>query len=400
MRRYAAAAAPTITTKTEGPPMINAPDQASSGAAPGRSDPGMGTTAVWGGEARAAGGAGTQPAIERSVAFGYDDVDQWLRVATGAADGHIYSRNTNPTVAVFEEKIRLLEGGEAATSCASGMAAISNTLSALLAPGRRVVSVTDTYGGTSRIFTSFLPQWDVTVDLVDTDDAGAIEASVARGCDLLYLETPTNPRLKVLDLPRLIAAGRAAGAVVVVDNTFATPINQRPLELGADLVVHSATKLIAGHSDVVLGAVVTSDDGMTDRIRAHRGLHGAIPGPMEAFLTLRGLRTLSVRLERAEANARALAGRLADAPGVVEVRDPGFGTVLGLVLADAAAADRVVDRVRLWIPATSLGGVESTLERRRRWATEAPTIPEGLIRLSVGIEHIDDLADDLLGALA
>lgn len=308
-----------------------------------------------------------------------------------------YARYGNPSWTALEDALGALEGGTCSTF-ASGMAAVSAVLS-LVPHGGAVVVPRHAYQGTLALLDTEAATGRFEVRRVDIADADAVEAALP-GAAMVWLESPTNPALEIADIGRLAAAARAAGVLSAVDSTFTSPLLQRPLELGADLVVHSATKLIAGHSDVVLGAVVTGDVQLADRIRSHRSLHGAIPGPMEAFLTLRGLRTLSVRLERAEANARALAARLADAPGVVEVRDPGFGTVLGIVLADAAAADRVVDRVRLWIPATSLGGVESTLERRRRWATEAPTIPEGLIRLSVGIEHIDDLADDLVGALA
>ncbi|SDR65772.1 trans-sulfuration enzyme family protein [Agrococcus carbonis] len=307
-----------------------------------------------------------------------------------------YARYGNPTWTALEEALGALEGGEC-VSFASGMAAVSAVLH-LVPSGGAVVVARHSYQHTLALLDDGARTGSFEVRRVDVADADAVEAAMP-GAAMVWLESPTNPALELADIPRLTAAARAAGAMSVVDSTFASPMLQRPLELGADIVVHSATKLIAGHSDVVLGAVVTGAAEAAERIRHHRGLHGAIPGPMEAFLALRGLRTLSVRLERAEANARELTRRLADAPGVVEVRDPGFGTVLAIVLEDAAAADRVVERVRLWIPATSLGGVESTLERRRRWATEAPTIPEGLIRLSVGIEHIDDLADDLLAAL-
>lgn len=307
-----------------------------------------------------------------------------------------YARYGNPTWSAFETTLGALEGGDC-ISFASGMAAVSAVMS-LVPHGGAVVVARHSYQHALLLLDEGAANSRFEVRRVDITDAEAVEAALP-GAALLWLESPTNPALEVADIPRLTAAARTAGALSVVDNTFATPLLQRPLELGADLVVHSATKLIAGHSDVVLGAVVTRQTELADGIRHHRGLHGAIPGPMEVFLALRGLRTLSVRLERAAANARELARRLADAPGVVEVRDPGMGTVLALVLPDAAAADRVVERVRLWIPATSLGGVESTLERRRRWPTEAPTIPEGLIRLSVGIEHIDDLAEDLVQAL-
>lgn len=308
-----------------------------------------------------------------------------------------YARYGNPSWTALEEALGALEGGEC-ISFASGMAAVS-AVAALVPHGGAVVVPQHAYQHTLMLLDTGAAEGRFEVRRVDIADAAAVEAAMP-GAAMVWIESPTNPALEVADIARLAAAARAAGALSVVDSTFASPLVQRPLEDGADVVVHSATKLIAGHSDIVLGAVVTGSADLAERIRQHRGLHGAIPGPMEAFLALRGLRTLSVRLERAQANARELTRRLADAPGVVEVRDPGFGTVLALVLADAAAADRVVERVRLWIPATSLGGVESTLERRRRWATEAPTIPEGLIRLSVGIEHIDDLADDLLRALA
>ena len=242
---------------------------------------------VWGGEDRYLLDRATQVPVVHSVAFGYADFDEWHAVATGAAEGHIYGRNTNPTVAVFEEKVRLLEGGEAATSASTGMAAISNMLHALLRPGSRVVSVKDTYGGTSLLFTEFLPSFGIECELIDTTDTDAIETAVAAGCDLLYLETPTNPTLKVLDLRRLIAAGHAAGATVVVDNTFATPINQLPLALGADLVVHSATKFLGGHADA-LGGVVVGEAQLVKKVYQYREINGATLDPMAAYLLLAG----------------------------------------------------------------------------------------------------------------
>jgi cystathionine gamma-synthase len=218
------------------------------------------TLAVWGGEDRYLVDRATQVPVVHSVSFGYDDIDEWIDVALGNAQGHIYGRNTNPTVDVFEEKVRLLEGGEAATSASTGMAAISNTLYALLRPGNRIVSVKDTYGGTSQLFTEFLPEYGIETELCDTTDFDSIESAIGGGCDLLYLETPTNPTLKVLDLERLIKAGHDGGAVVMVDNTFATPINQNPLAMGADLVVHSATKFLGGHADALGGVLVGSKE--------------------------------------------------------------------------------------------------------------------------------------------
>jgi cystathionine gamma-synthase len=385
--------------------------------------PGTGTTAVWGGEARARGGAPTQVPVVNGVAFGYGEVDEWVDVAVGERPGHIYGRNTNPTVAVFEEKLRLLEGGAAATSCATGMAAISNTLHALLAPGRRVVSVTDTYGGTSKLFTEFLPAWDVDVALVDTGDAEGIEAAVDRGCDLLYLETPTNPTLKILDLQRLIGAGRAAGAVVVVDNTFATPVNQRPLAVGADLVVHSATKFLGGHADA-LGGVVCGHQDQVERIYHYREINGATLDPHAAYLLLRGMKTLHLRIARQNASAQQIAEHLRDHPAVTVVNYPGlpshpghdvaarqmsgFGGVLSFGLAggmDAvgafvqaldhahAAANLGAVETIVGPPATT-SHVECTEEERA-----ALGIPEGLIRYSTGIEDVEDLLAALGDAL-
>ena len=187
---------------------------------------------------------------------------------------------------------------------------------------------------------------------------------------------------------------------MVVDNTFATPLLQQPLELGADLVVHSATKYIAGHSDVLMGAVITASDELYDVLKKRRDLVGNAPGPFEAWLALRGLRTLAVRLDRAQANAGELVTRLGGHPAVEEVRYPGFGAIVAVVLAGGAlAADLVTHSTSLWVHSTSLGGVESQLERRRRWKVEPATIPDGLVRLSVGIEDVDDLWADLKGAL-
>jgi cystathionine gamma-synthase len=235
--------------------------------------------------------------------------------------------------------------------------------------------------------------------LVDVTDTNALLAA----CDeaaLVWLESPTNPALEVVDLEPVIEAAHAAGAYVAVDNTFATPLLQRPLDLGADLVVHSATKFLSGHADVMLGALVTRDDELYGVLKGRRDLVGAIPGTLEAWLALRGLRTLHLRVERAQANAQELVRRLADHPAVGEVRYPGFGAMVAIVLAQGAiAADLLTHKTRLWVNATSLGGVESTFERRRRWKTEAATIPDALVRMSVGVEDVEDLWEDLRVAL-
>jgi cystathionine gamma-synthase len=241
--------------------------------------------------------------------------------------------------------------------------------------------------------------------------------AAAEGADLLWIESPTNPAIEICDLPEVGARLAGSSTRLVVDNTFATPLLQRPLESGADLVVHAATKMIAGHSDVLLGAVVTrtSDEETFQALQAARRDFGAVPGPMEAYLALRGVRTLPLRLAQAQASAQELAERLAAHPRVGRVRFPGlptdpghavarrimagFGSIISIELADVASAERFVDGCSLWAFATSLGGVESSLERRRRWPGELPSVPEGLVRLSVGIEHVEDLWDDLSQAL-
>jgi cystathionine gamma-synthase len=388
-----------------------------------REKPGRGTVSVWGGEDRYLVDKATQVPVVHSVSFGYDDLGEWTDVALGKAAGHIYSRNTNPTVAVFEEKVRLLEGGEAATSASTGMAVISNTLHALLKPGKRVVSVKDTYGGTSQVFTEFLPDYDIDVELCDTTDFDAIERAVERGCDLLYLETPTNPTLKVLDLERLTEAGQAAGAVVVVDNTFATPINQNPLDLGADLVLHSATKFLGGHADALGGVVVGSED-LIERIYHYREINGATLHPMAAYLLLRGMKTLQLRVERQGESAQQIAEYLESHSKVTAVNYPGlashpqhdiaakqmrgFGGMLSFSIGDdLEAVGKFLPRLELAHSAANLGSVETIVgppattshvevsaEGRR-----ALGIPEGLIRYSTGIEDVEDLIADLDSAL-
>lgn len=308
-----------------------------------------------------------------------------------------YGRYGNPSWEAFEQALGALEGGYC-VSFASGMAAISAVLD-LVPTGGTVVAPRHSYTGTIGLLDDLAASRDASVRYVDVTDTIAV-TDAAAGADLVWIESPTNPALEVADLDAIGRAARAAGALFAVDNTFATPLLQRPLESGADLVVHSATKSISGHSDVIMGAVVARDAALRDRIEGRRRLRGAIPGPMESFLALRGLRTLPVRLERAQATAHALVERLTGHPALDEVRYPGFGAIISIVVAGGAdAAERVAEATRVWVHSTSLGGVESQLERRRRWAAEAETIPEGLVRLSVGLEHPDDLALDLERAL-
>jgi cystathionine gamma-synthase len=318
--------------------------------------------------------------------------------STYVAGGDLeYGRYGNPTWAAFEEALGALEGGRC-LAYSSGLAAVS-TLLDLVGNGATVVAPRHAYMGSIGQMADLEARGRIRALLVDVTDTDA----VVKACDdaaLVWLESPTNPALEIADIPAVVAAAHEAGAYVVVDNTFATPLLQQPLSLDADLVVHSATKFIAGHSDVVLGAVVTRDEQLYDVLKKRRDMIGATPGTFETWLALRGLRTLHVRLERAQGNAQELVRRLADHPAVSDVRYPGFGAIVAIVLTEGAlAADLLTHKTRLWVHATSLGGVESTFERRRRWRTESATIPEGLVRLSVGIEDVDDLWDDLATAL-
>ncbi len=319
--------------------------------------------------------------------------------STYVAGGEVeYGRYGNPTWTAFEEALGALEGGRC-LAFSSGLAAVA-TLVDLVGQGGTVVAPRHAYNGTIMQLADLEARGRLSVRLVDVTHPDEL----VRACDdaaLVWLETPTNPALEVVDLTSAVAAAHDAGANVVVDNTFATPLRQQPLAHGADLVVHSATKFVAGHSDVVMGAVVTGSQELYDVLKKRRDLAGNAPGPFETWLALRGLRTLAVRLDRSESNARALADRLAVHPAVEEVRYPGFGGIVAVVLAQGAmAADLLTRSTRLWVHATSLGGVESTFERRRRWKSEPATIPDGLVRLSVGIEDVDDLWDDLHDALA
>ena len=318
--------------------------------------------------------------------------------STYVAGGELeYGRYGNPSWTAFEDTLGALEGGRC-VSFASGMAAIAAVLD-LVEPGGTIVAPRHSYTGTVAALQEREEHGRARAVFVDITDTAAVAEACADAA-MVWFESPTNPALEVADIPAIVRAAHEHGALVAVDNTFATPLLQRPLELGVDVVVHSATKYISGHSDVLMGAVVTASDELAAAVVQRRSLYGAIPGPLEAFLALRGLRTLPVRLERAQATAQELVRRLDGHPALEEVRYPGFGAIVSIVVRGGAeGADALVGRTRLWVHATSLGGVESTFERRRRWPLEQPTIPEGLVRLSVGLEHVDDLHRDLVGAL-
>jgi cystathionine gamma-synthase len=322
--------------------------------------------------------------------------------STYIADGPVnYARSGNPTWTAFEEALGGLEGGRALVF-SSGMAAVAAALS-LMPAGGAVVVPTHAYNGTTALLDDLAAEGALSVRRVDISDTAAVAAAVSDSA-MLWAESPTNPMLEVADLPALGRLAREAGAVAVCDNTFATPLVQRPLEAAFDVVVHSVTKYLSGHSDVILGAVVTSGEGggptLHERLARHRLLHGAIAGPMETWLALRGLRTLHLRVERSTSNARELARRLEDHPRVERLRYPGFGAVVSIeVRGGADGAERVASAVRLWTHSTSLGGVESQIERRRRHPGEPETVPESLLRLSVGVEDVEDLWRDLSQAL-
>src|SRR3954468_10525706 len=330
------------------------------------------------------------------------EADQPLNVPITMASTYVaggdreYGRFANPSWTAFEDALGELEGGRC-LAYASGLAAVATVLD-LVGADQLVVAPRHAYNGSLMQLADLEARGRIRTRLVDIADTAAV-VDACTDAALLWIESPTNPAMEVADIATLATAAHGAGAQVVVDNTFATPVLQQPLDLGADLVLHSATKYLAGHSDLLMGALVTRDDALHDILKGRRDLVGAIPGAFEAWLALRGLRTLPLRVERAQANAAELVRRLEQREGVTEVRYPGFGAMISIVLADAAAADRLTGGTTLWVHATSLGGVESTFERRRRWRSEPTTIPEGLVRLSVGIEDVEDLWEDLDAAL-
>ncbi|WED24297.1 cystathionine gamma-synthase family protein [Vibrio sp. JC009] len=380
---------------------------------------GFGTDVVWAGEKEQRVHRATQVPVVVSVSYAYDDMDEWYDVATGKAPGHIYGRNTNPTVAAFEEKVRILEGAEAATSCTTGMAAISNTLYTFLRPGDRVVSIKDTYGGTNRIFSEFLPNINVEVTLCDTGDHQAMEREIKKGCKVVYLETPTNPTLKITDIERIAKVAKQVGAIVIADNTFATPVNQNPLKLGVDLVLHSATKFLGGHADA-LGGVVCGSKELVEQIYHYREINGASLAPWDAYLLLRGMKTMKLRVLQQAENAMQIARYLEKHELVEAVYYPGlethahhdiakkqmkgFGGMLSFALKGGMKSVSILlPQLKLANCAANLGSVETTFGPARTTShvevseeeRKAIGIPDGLVRVSAGIEDTEDLIADL-----
>jgi len=336
----------------------------------------------------------------RSVIPAIHQTSTYAQTAPGEFVGEYdYSRSANPTRAALEQALGELEGG-LAVAFSSGMAAEHALITVTCAAGTHIVLPDDLYGGTFRLVDKVLGRWGLAYDLVGQTDLDAVEAAVRTDTRLIWVETPTNPLLNVVDIAGVVA--RRQDALVAVDNTFATPANQRPLELGADFVVHSTTKYLGGHSDVVGGVVVTRDREWYERLRFVQNAVGAVPGPFDCFLVHRGLRTLHLRMEAHARSASAVVGLLRATPGVQDVRWPGFSGMVSFRHPDATG---IAARTRLFTLAESLGGVESLIEVPQAMTHQsvegsAAAVPADLVRLSCGVEAPEDLAADLRRALA
>ncbi len=354
------------------------------------------------------------PPVHFSTTYAQDGIG-------GLRGGYEYGRSANPTRTALQTQLAAIEGGAHAFSFASGLAAEDTLLRAVLQPGDEVLLGNDVYGGTHRLLAKVLAPWGVRLRVVDMSDPDAVRAAVAeRAPRIVWVETPSNPLLRITDIAGLVAIGHDAGALVVVDNTFATPALQQPLALGADVVVHSTTKYLGGHSDVVGGALVLDDDALAEKVGFLQYAVGAVSGPLDAWLTTRGIKTLAVRMQRHSENAAAVASFLAGADRVAQVYYPGlpshpghelaarqmsgFGGIVSVALESGEAARRFAESTRLFQLAESLGGVESlvnypdAMTHASVRGTEA-AVPVEVVRLSVGIEDVDDLLADVEQAL-
>ncbi|BDV31818.1 cystathionine gamma-synthase [Microbacterium terricola] len=355
------------------------------------------------------------PPVHFSTTYAQDGIG-------GLRGGYEYGRSGNPTRTALEAQLAAIEGGAHAFSFASGLAAEDALLRAALQPGDEVLLGSDVYGGTYRLLSRILGPWGVRLRIVDMSDLDAVAAALAEHpSQIVWVETPSNPLLRITDIAGLVRLGHDVGALVVVDNTFASPALQRPLSLGADVVVHSTTKYIGGHSDVVGGALVLSDDALAEKVKFLQYAVGAVSGPLDAWLTTRGIKTLALRMQRHSENAQEIAEFLAGHDRVARVYYPGlpqhpghdiaraqmsaFGGIVSVALADGAAARRFAESTRVFQLAESLGGVESlvnypdAMTHASVRGTEL-AVPEEVVRLSVGIESAEDLLADLDAALA
>ncbi len=376
---------------------------------------GFASLAVHAGQEPDAATGAVIPPVHFSTTYAQDGIG-------GLRQGYEYGRSGNPTRTALQQQLAALEGGAHAFSFASGLAAEDALLRAALGPGDDVLLGSDVYGGTYRLLARVLGPWGVNLRVVDMSDADAVRAAVAdRTPRILWVETPSNPLLRITDVAGLAEIGREAGSLVVVDNTFATPALQRPLALGADVVVHSTTKYLGGHSDVVGGALVLNDDALAEQIGFLQYAVGAVSGPLDAWLTTRGIKTLAVRMQRHSENAASVAAFLAGHERVARVYYPGleehpghelaarqmsaFGGIVSVALETGEAARRFAESTRLFTLAESLGGVESLVNypdamTHASVRGTAAAVPIELVRLSVGIEDVDDLLADVEQALA
>jgi cystathionine beta-lyase/cystathionine gamma-synthase len=342
----------------------------------------------------------------------------YVQKAPAEHQGYEYSRSDNPTRTALQANLAAIEGGQHGLAFASGLAAI-DTVTRLLKPGDHVIVGNDVYGGTYRLFERVIRRYGVVFSWVDLTDVDAVQAALTSDTRMLWLETPTNPMMKLADLQAL-AALMPDDVIVVVDNTFASPAIQKPLNLGADIVMHSSTKYLGGHSDVVGGALIMNDDDLHTQLKFLQNAVGAVPGPMDCFLVLRGIKTLGLRVERHSSNATTIAQMLEAHPKVERVLYPGLpshpqydlaqkqmtypGGMISMIVSDEATARALTTRTALFALAESLGGVESLIEHpysmtHASTADSEIAVPPGLVRLSVGIEHVDDLLADLAQAL-